>query len=207
MNSLQIDRAQRDAAASAMTVEYIEENPLERHVNSRSYSRHVSTIKWDDPSTELFYEGLSQWGTDFDMISRMFPTRTRKQIKNKYTLEERKHPELIRKALILKKPVDMQKYSRLTETTFRPLDELEEELLNLRNKFETEREEAMIEIEQRKQELSESVPLSINPDLKRKSRKRKADDGLELVGSIEDVVEGERQAALLAAAGSDDESS
>lgn len=128
VNSLQVDRALRDARADGGgSIEYVEENPLEKIVNSRSYSKHKLPSRWDVASTELFYEGLSQWGTDFDMISRMFPLRDRKQIKNKFTIEERRNPGLVTQALIQKKPVDMDEYSKMSATIFRPITELEEE--------------------------------------------------------------------------------
>lgn len=205
VNSLQVDRALRDARADNGSIEYVEENPLEKIVNSRSYSKHKLATRWDTESTELFYEGLSQWGTDFDMISRMFPSRDRKQIKNKFTVEERRNPALVTRALIQKKPVDMKEYSRMSDTIFRPVSELEEELADLRSKFELEREEAMKEVAQRKIEMPDNLPQTGNEDSKKKSRRRRADDGLELVGSIEEVEEAARQARQLAADESDDE--
>jgi len=205
VNSLQVDRALRDARADVGSIEYVEENPLEKIVNSRSYSRHKLAARWDVTSTELFYEGLSQWGTDFDMISRMFPSRDRKQIKNKFTVEERRNPALVTQALIQKKPVDMEEYSNLSATIFRPISELEEELAGLRSKFEMEREEAMKEVAQRKIEVGDNQPQSTIDESKKKSRRRRADDGLELVGTIEEVEEAARQARQIASESSDEE--
>lgn len=196
VNSLQVDRAVRDAADHTGSVEYVEENPLEKVVNSRSYSKHKVTSRWDAESTELFYSGLSQWGTDFDMISRMFPSRNRKQIKNKYTIEERKNPGLVTQALIQKKPVDMAEYSKITEISFRPIAELEGELAELKAKFEAEREDAMREVEQRKLEaLDETAAQPLSNEGKKSAKRRRADDGLELVGSIEEVEEAARMAS------------
>lgn len=206
VNSLQVDRAVRDAADHTGSVEYVEENPLEKVVNSRSYSKHKVTSRWDAESTELFYSGLSQWGTDFDMISRMFPSRNRKQIKNKYTIEERKNPGLVTQALIQKKPVDMAEYSKITEISFRPIAELEGELAELKAKFEAEREDAMREVEQRKLEaLDETAAQPLSNEGKKSAKRRRADDGLELVGSIEEVEEAARMAARSRAQSSDEE--
>lgn len=205
VNSLQVDRAVRDSAQNDFGVEYVEENPMERNVNSRSYSKHSCTPRWDPLSTDIFYNGLSQWGTDFDMISRMFPSRTRKQIKNKYTLEERRNPSLITKALTTKVPVNMEEYAKASEISFRSIAELEGELSELRTRFEAERQQALQAMESRKLEVAEEVVSAVDTDGKRKLRKRQLDDGLELVGSIEEVEEQARLAALLAAQSSDDD--
>jgi hypothetical protein len=37
----------------------------------------------------LFPQALAQWGTDFEMIARLFPHRNRRQIKLKFTREEK----------------------------------------------------------------------------------------------------------------------
>lgn len=35
------------------------------------------------------FQALTQWGTDFNIISKLFPNRTRRQIKAKYNKEDR----------------------------------------------------------------------------------------------------------------------
>ena len=196
-NSLQVDRALRDAVGD-VAVEYVEENPLEKVVNSRSYSKYQLSPRWDARSTAIFYDGLSQWGTDFDMISRMFPERSRKQVKNKYTLEERRHPDLVRQALISKRPVDMEEYSRVSNIEFKSVATLEAELADLRSRFEAEREEAIVEAQQRKVERPEvsEIPPQIEGQRK-KSKKRRTDDGLLVLGSIEEVEAQERMEAMV----------
>lgn len=205
VGSLQVDRSARDADGSGV-VEYVEEDPLEKVVNSRSYSRHKLTPRWDSLSTELFYTGLSQWGTDFDMISRMFPTRTRKQIKNKFTTEERKNSALVTRALTKKSPVDMQEYSRISEIHFRSVAELETDLAELKAKFASEREDALKEAQERKAEaLESSLTQSMTQDSKKKPRRRAADSGIEVVGNIDEVEAEEREARARAAMCSDEE--
>jgi Myb DNA-binding like len=44
-------------------------------------------------------QGLSYFGTDFELISLMFPALTRSHLKLKFKAEERKHPERITEAL------------------------------------------------------------------------------------------------------------
>lgn len=205
VNSLQVDRTARDNDTLEQ-VEYVEENPLERTVNSRTYSKHIISARWDAPSTELFYQGLSQWGTDFEMISSMFPSRTRRQIKNKFTIEERRNPVLVTQALIRKQPVDMEEYARTCETTFRPIAELEEELEQMKARFEAERQEAIKEAESKTAQIMDEVPASsLNADPRKRARLRRADEGIEVVGTIEEVEAQEAAEAARRIRSSDDE--
>lgn len=56
--------------------------------------------RWSKHETELFYQGLQEFGSDFTMIQqRYFPDRSRHQIKLKYKKEEREHPMRIHDAL------------------------------------------------------------------------------------------------------------
>ena len=96
--SLRVDRHQRDAIEEG-NMEVVEENQHSRLVNSGTWSKHEKGDRWESAATERFYETLSMFGTDFEMISKLFPGRTRRQIKNKYNCEERKNPKRITLAL------------------------------------------------------------------------------------------------------------
>jgi transcription factor TFIIIB component B'' len=54
-----------------------------------------STPRWKPDETALFYRVLSMCGTDFSMMSKFFPKRTRKMIVNKFHCEETKNKERI----------------------------------------------------------------------------------------------------------------
>lgn len=194
----------RDAPADEY-IEYVEDNPLEKLVNSRSHSKHKPSPRWDSMSCDMFYKGLSQFGTDFQMISQMFPNRNRRQIKNKFSIEERRNPALIERALAKKEPIDMRQHSVLCDMEFRSIAVLEEELVQLKAKFEFERQEALKDVEKRKSEmLEESITGRIEHTAKVKKRRKRADDGLELVGTIEQVEAQEAEAARIAAESSDE---
>ncbi|XP_050232413.1 uncharacterized protein LOC126681079 [Mercurialis annua] len=60
--------------------------------NYHSFMDKTPKARWSKQDTELFYEGLQQFGTDLSMIQQLFPGRTRHQIKLKYKKEERQHP-------------------------------------------------------------------------------------------------------------------
>ena len=102
--SLRIDRHARDAVEEDH-MEVIEENVNTRIVNSNTYGKRERADRWDEIQTDRFYEGLNMFGTDFDMLSRLFPGRSRRHIKNKFNCEERRAPERINCALRTKLPV------------------------------------------------------------------------------------------------------
>ncbi|XP_054813271.1 transcription factor TFIIIB component B'' [Prosopis cineraria] len=67
--------------------------------NYQSFMDKKPRGKWSKQDTELFYEAVRQFGTDFSMIQQLFPGRTRHQIKLKYKQEERQHPLLLSDAV------------------------------------------------------------------------------------------------------------
>ncbi|GAB2228533.1 hypothetical protein Droror1_Dr00022653 [Drosera rotundifolia] len=62
------------------------------YYNYHSYMQRIPSTRWSMQDTELFYQAVSQFGSDFSMIQQLFPDRTRHQIKLKYKKEERQHP-------------------------------------------------------------------------------------------------------------------
>jgi transcription factor TFIIIB component B'' len=112
--SLVVDRHAR-AAAAADDMEEIEENEFTRITTSGTHMKREKNIFWDFLSTEKFYNGLRMFGTDFEMISKMFPDRNRRQIKLKFNKEERTLPEKIARALIGEKvAIDLEEYKSHT---------------------------------------------------------------------------------------------
>ncbi|KAL6514882.1 hypothetical protein OROGR_020461 [Orobanche gracilis] len=67
--------------------------------NYQTYMDKTPSTRWSKQDTELFYEAVSQFGTDLTMIQQLFPDRTRRQVKLKYKKEERQHPVRLRDAL------------------------------------------------------------------------------------------------------------
>lgn len=68
-------------------------------LNSLSYMNRLPNERWSAEDTELFYRALSQFGTDFTLITNLFPGRERRHIKNKYTRENKLNPERVDAAL------------------------------------------------------------------------------------------------------------
>lgn len=61
--------------------------------NHHSFRKNPSsTSRWSKSETELFYQALRQFGTNFEMIQKLFPGRTRHQMTLKFKNERRKFP-------------------------------------------------------------------------------------------------------------------
>ncbi|KAI5384352.1 uncharacterized protein LOC127101519 isoform X2 [Lathyrus oleraceus] len=68
-------------------------------LNYQSFMEKAPRGKWSKQDTEMFYEAVRQFGTDFSMIQQLFPDKTRHQVKLKYKKEERQHPLLLSDAV------------------------------------------------------------------------------------------------------------
>lgn len=85
--------------------------------------------RWRQDEEDVFYEGLSAWGQNFEAIARMLPGKSRQNIKNKYKKELANFPERVKAALLSCKPITITEYSAATgieESKFHdPLPKLE----------------------------------------------------------------------------------
>lgn len=116
--SLEVDR-HADAARDAGDLEDVVENQLTRKVNQATYGKRSKTESWDEELTDLFYRGLRMFGTDFMVISNMFPGRSRRQIKLKFNNEERRDPQRIKDTLLgPREVIDIEEYSAMTNQTY-----------------------------------------------------------------------------------------
>lgn len=126
--SLQVDR-HADAARNVGELEDVVENSLTRKINQASYGKRSKTESWDEDMTDLFYRGLRMFGTDFMMISKLFPGRSRRQIKLKFNNEERRHPGRIKETLLgPSETIDIATYSEMTNTVYDDPRAIQQEL-------------------------------------------------------------------------------
>ncbi|ODV58382.1 transcription factor IIIB, Bdp1 subunit [Ascoidea rubescens DSM 1968] len=140
------------------------DNPFENSVNSRSYSKDTYYDKWTLDETVLFFRALSTWGTDFGVIAQLFPYRNRRQIKLKYSLEERKNPHIVELSLTRKIPLNIVEYlnevnrgkDEVKKTKFKSLDEFEKELKKLKAEHDKSVKQLIKEKEKAKQEDEEA---------------------------------------------------
>ena len=75
----------------------VEENGTK--LNSATYANRAKAEKWSKDDTELFYRAMTQFGTDFSLIARLFPGRTRRQVKRKYLIEDRADPRRVERCI------------------------------------------------------------------------------------------------------------
>ncbi|KAI9646153.1 hypothetical protein NHQ30_005593 [Ciborinia camelliae] len=138
--SLQVDR-QRQARDEGLVLEEIEENEFTRAVNSGQYMKRTAAVRWDSNANELFYQGLRQFGTAFEMIAAMFPDRNRRQIKLKFVREERQNPAKVDRALKGKTDeIDFDEYSQLTGQKFEDSAAIQAEHQRLEDEHNAETE-------------------------------------------------------------------
>ncbi|ORE03481.1 hypothetical protein BCV72DRAFT_251835 [Rhizopus microsporus var. microsporus] len=112
--SLTVERSQAGGEIYEGDMEIVEESAMTRKVNSHTYGKRQPSSRWSAAETETFYDLLSQFGTDFETISKAMPNRSRAQIRLKFNKEEKLHPEKITEYLITKrKPADLEKYKEI----------------------------------------------------------------------------------------------
>ena len=128
---------QAEARAAAIEQEAVDETGKLERLTSSTHAKWAAsrTKNWDEEDLEVFYKGLRTFGTDFQMISKMFLPdpydpegrggRTRRQIKNRYTAEERRNPERIKEALLgPREVVDLAQLSSMTGTVYQDAAEV-----------------------------------------------------------------------------------
>lgn len=169
--SLVINGGNAGADVAVSGLEQLEESDITRRINSHSWlydgkrepterSRAANrSDPWTQEDTEQFWDALRMFGTDFDIISKMFPGRTRRHIKLKFTREERAHPTRMEAALIGEAiPMDMEIYCAATgmeEGFYKDPKVLEEELKQADEQHRVELEkhkEAQAEMQKQRQE-------------------------------------------------------
>ncbi|TBU63801.1 hypothetical protein BD310DRAFT_808288 [Dichomitus squalens] len=97
---------------------HVEESDFTKFVNSGTYSRKVRGSRWSAEETELFFDALSQFGENYELISYVLPGRDRKACKNKFKSEDKKNPARITFCLNNRKPYDIATLTRMTGKDF-----------------------------------------------------------------------------------------
>jgi len=117
--SLLVDRTADPALIQdEAAMEHVEETDISRFVNSASHSRKLRGSRWTREETELFYEALQQFNTDFAMISLIMPGRSARECRNKFNSEDKKHPDRIDWALKNSLPINLDLLAQMTGKSF-----------------------------------------------------------------------------------------
>ncbi|KAL4872043.1 hypothetical protein BDV12DRAFT_5591 [Aspergillus spectabilis] len=193
--SLQVDR-HADAEKNGEDLEDVVENSLTRKINQSTYGKRSKTESWDEEMTDLFYRGLRMFGTDFMVISKMFPGRSRRQIKLKFNNEERRDPQRIKETLLgPRESIDINTYSEMTNTVYDDprviQQELDEEKRLIKEQHEKDKKAQEDQLRNPDGLVSNNTPGPDKAALKgkRNNKKQSRDIGggtEEILGSIDD---------------------
>lgn len=157
--SLEIDRhaaaaIERDAEQLAA----VEETDMTRKINSGTWLKREKGGGWNEMLTERFYDGLRMFGTDFEMISKMFPGMTRHKIKLKFCKEEKIEGDRIKATLLGEKlAVDLPELEKMAGTEFDDPEELERDLEEDRIRLEEETAAEKQALDEAKRERQEQI--------------------------------------------------
>ncbi|KAJ3505150.1 hypothetical protein NLJ89_g7560 [Agrocybe chaxingu] len=113
--SLVVDRVENDGTENYT---HVVESDHSKFVNSGTYSRRFRGSRWSAEETELFYDALSQYGQNYELIAYVLPGRDRKSCKNKFKAEDKKNHARINHCLANSTPVDVKTLSRMTGKDF-----------------------------------------------------------------------------------------
>ncbi|XP_055957662.1 histone-lysine N-methyltransferase, H3 lysine-79 specific [Patella vulgata] len=91
--------------------EIVEEDDV--YVNYNSFRNKGTTKCWLDNETARFYRALSALGTDFSLMSSLFPHRTRRELKNKFKREERYNRQMVDMAIKMRTPLSLESFESI----------------------------------------------------------------------------------------------
>lgn len=175
--SLEIDR--HAAAALERNVEQldaVDETDMTRKINSATWLKRDKSGGWNEMLTERFYDGLRMFGTDFEMISKMFPGRTRHKIKLKFCKEEKTNGDRIKAILLGEKlAVDLPELEKIVGTEFDDPEDLEKDLEEDRIRLQEEtaaEKQAMDEAKRERQEQIAAEQAAAENDSSAKENRR-----------------------------------
>ncbi|GAM26088.1 hypothetical protein SAMD00019534_092630 [Acytostelium subglobosum LB1] len=85
-------------------------------INSQSFSKRETQRAWSKAETEVFYEALKKYGTDFTLMETVFDDRSRLQLKNKFKREERSNPERVHQLISAERQaIDLREFRNASE--------------------------------------------------------------------------------------------
>ncbi|CDO75502.1 hypothetical protein BN946_scf184935.g38 [Trametes cinnabarina] len=163
----------RDEEHQTEDYTHVEESDLTKFVNSATYSKKLRGSRWSAEETEMFYDALSQFGENYELISYVLPGRDRKACKNKFKAEDKKNPARITYCLQNRRPYDIATLSRMTGKDFSgPTPEIR----------------APTPLRSTELEINDEPAAPPSPKVVRKKSRTPSvhDAGLEVVGDIDD---------------------
>lgn len=136
-------------------------------ITSGRYKRGPRTADWSDAETVRFYRALAALGTDFMLMERLFPGRTRRDLKLKFKKEERVNAAQVDKALRTSSKWDATKleeeFTAEREAAERRA-KADAERVRQRAKEERERNKLAKELRVRQSKAAKAMETSMLPD-------------------------------------------
>ena len=126
-----VERHAEIEQAADETVKELDMDDVTTRVNQSTIGRQSGVKRkghWNEEMTDLFYKGLRMFGTDFMMISKMFPGMSRRHIKLKYTREERTNLVRVHNNLVAKEDVNMEEYSQMSNQVYEDHERVYQEI-------------------------------------------------------------------------------
>eukprot|EP00177_Eucheuma_denticulatum_P004074 GFKZ01007380.1.p1 GENE.GFKZ01007380.1~~GFKZ01007380.1.p1 ORF type:complete len:316 (-),score=40.24 GFKZ01007380.1:15-827(-) len=77
----------------------VDNDGLGNRITSATYGKRESALRWSQQETDKFYQALRMFGTDFSLMERLFPKRSRRQLKFKFKREDKENPKRVDEAL------------------------------------------------------------------------------------------------------------
>lgn len=175
--SLEIDRhAAAALERNAEQLDAVDETDMTRKINSATWLKRDQSGGWNEMLTERFYDGLRMFGTDFEMMSKMFPGRTRHKIKLKFCKEEKINGDRIKATLLGESlAVDLPELEKMAGTEFDDPEELEKDLEEDRIRLQEEtaaEKQAMDEAKRERQEQIAAEEAAAENDSSAKENRR-----------------------------------
>ena len=90
----------------------VNESEDKRRITSATYSNAKRTKKWEAEDDALLIKGIKQFGMDFTFVGRLFPRRSRREIKNRFKKLEKEKPEEIVSALNNREAIDLELFQK-----------------------------------------------------------------------------------------------
>lgn len=195
----------------------VEEENLTQRITNRSFMKNNKRFpndfilpgqgkRWTGEDTKRFYTGLRNFGTDFQMISHMFPGYPRRSIKLKFTREERDNPKDVREALLGRSQIVQNwdkfiEHSQMDEEKLDAVDEIKRQMDEVEEDYRKQIEEAKAEAAARRDQQrlagvldEEEGGEKENGDAKGKKKGKgkgkqvafQEEQGVEIVGMVDD---------------------
>ncbi|KAI7834499.1 hypothetical protein BX661DRAFT_174956 [Kickxella alabastrina] len=103
-DSLVVNRSDM-AGGTGEPLDVVDESARTQFTNSLTYVvQRTSRKRWKPEETEMFYQKLRIYGTDFQMLAAELPGRNRYDVRNKFKVEERKNGLRITETLLRRDP-------------------------------------------------------------------------------------------------------